>query len=280
MFIEPNLSQTWNPFRALALTALWLTFVGLIAFALGGACGEDAPVPVQTTGAISLAWSIHDQNGRAASCADVGAQSVALRLRNRTTGGVLTPAAFPCEATPGTARVAPGVYDVAIELRAADGATLATANEQTGVTITAGQDRALTPVAFSASTQGSMVISIATPSATNCQALTANGAGITGTTVTLELAGGGCAPVTFARRLGTTPRGTYAVNCTSPVIAPCIEKTETLTTSLDPGSYVMRVRGKVGATDCWQRDDTLVVPPPGRPLVRTLGLVRVNLPGC
>src|SRR5262249_45567646 len=130
--------------------------------------------------------------------------------------------------------------------------------------------------------QGSMMLSIATPATMNCQPTASGGAGITATTLTLEADGGkgGCAAVTFVRARGTTQLGTYAVNCTSPQIAPCIEKNEALTTSLPPGNYLVHVRAKIGATDCWQRDDILVVPPPGTPLVRPLGLMHMSNPGC
>jgi hypothetical protein len=130
--------------------------------------------------------------------------------------------------------------------------------------------------------QGSLVISLATAATTNCQPVGMNGAGITGTTITLvQVSGnGGCAAVTFVRSLGSTQRGTYTVNCSSPPVATCIEKAETLTTSLAPGTYTIHARGKIGAIDCWQRDDTLEVPPPGKPLIHTLGLMHLNMPGC
>jgi hypothetical protein len=127
-----------------------------------------------------------------------------------------------------------------------------------------------------------MVLSIATPATMNCQSTSSGGAGITAMTLTLEAGAGkgGCEAVTFVRARGTTQLGTYKVDCSSPQVATCIEKNETLTTSLPPGNYLVHVRGKIGATDCWQRDDILAVPPPGTPLVRTLGLMHVNGPGC
>lgn len=278
MRIDSNPYQNWNPYRALAITAVWLVMVVLIA--LTGGCGNDTP-PSPTNGSISLAWSITDPTGRPETCAQVGARSVALRLRNRA-GGDVVATAFPCERSPGTAQVAAGVYDISIELHAPDGTSLATAPAQTGVNIAAGRVKTLTPVTFAVSTQGTMVLSISTSATSNCQATSAGGAGITATTLTLEAnAGqGGCEAATFVRARGTTQLGTYTVNCSSPQVAPCIEKNETLTTSLPPGNYLVHVRGKIGTTDCWQRDDILVVPPPGKPLIRTLGLMQVNSPGC
>ena len=277
MRIDSNPYENWNPYRVLAITAVWLVMVVLIALT-GGSCGSGTP-PSPTNGSISLAWSITDPNGQPSTCAQAGARSVALRLRNRA-GGDVVATAFPCERSPGTAQVAAGVYDISIELHTPDGTSLATAPAQTGVSIVAGRVKTLTPVTFAVSTQGTMVLSIATSATSNCQATSSGGAGITATTLTLQHTGDGCAPVTFVRRRGTEQRGTYTVVCSSPNVAPCIEKDETLTTNLDAGSYTIRVRGKTGAIDCWQRDDILVVPPPGQPLIRTLGLMHVNGPGC
>lgn len=279
MHTNPNPSQNWNPYRALAITAVWLALLVLLAFT-GWSCGGRTPPP-PANGSLSLAWSIIDATSSPATCSQVAARSVALRLRNRASGDVVA-TAFPCEASPGTAQVAVGVYDVAIELHASDGTKIASAPDQTGVGIVAGRVKTLAPATFVVSTQGSMVLSIATSATTNCQSTPSGGAGITAMTITLIAAAGqgGCAPVTFVHARGTTQLGTYKVNCSSPQIAPCIEKGETLTTSLAPGNYLVHARGKIGATDCWQRDDILVVPPPGTPLIRTLGLMHVSGPGC
>jgi len=283
MHVTPNLSTStskdWIPYHALAIMGVWLILVMLIAFSICS-CGGTTPPP-PANGSISLAWSITDSTGHPASCAQVGARSVALRLRNHA-GGDVVATAFPCEASPGTAQVAAGLYDVAIELHSPDGTGLATAPVQPGVSIVAGRTKTLTPVTFAATTDGTMVLSIGTSATTNCRPTSAGGAGIIAMTLTLltNAGRGGCAPVTFVRAKGGTQIGTYTVNCGSPHIARCIERDETLTTNLTPGTYLVRVRGKVGAIDCWQRDDTLVVPPPGKPLIQTLGLMHVDSPGC
>jgi hypothetical protein len=253
-----------------------LILTGLIAFASSGGCRAPNPSP---TGSISFAWSITDLAGQPTTCTQVNAQSVALRLRNRSNGNVI-PATFPCANSPSTAQLVAGTYDITIELQTADGTRLATAPDQTDVTIVSNQVKELRPVTFAASTQSSLVISLATSAATNCRPVASDGAGITGTTITLQHTGDGCEPVTFVRSLGTTQQGTYTVNCSSPAVATCIENNETLTTSLPSGSYTIHVRGKIGAVDCWQRDDTLEVPPPGKPLIRTLDLAHQNIPGC
>jgi hypothetical protein len=90
----------------------------------------------------------------------------------------------------------------------------------------------------------------------------------------------GCAAVTFARAIGTTQRGTYTVDCSSPAVASCIEKSETLTTSIAPGIYLMHVRGKRAANDCWQRDDTFSVAASNTPTTHAVGLLHINGPGC
>jgi hypothetical protein len=268
----------WSPLRPLLIIGLWLATLVLIAFAMAGGCGGATPTP-PATGSISLTWSITDLAGQPATCDQVGACSVALRLTDRTGSGVVA-VAFPCSASSGTTSVAVGVYDIAIELHTADGTKLATAPPQNGVAIATGPIRRLMPVAFAATTSESLVLSIATPTAENCQSTTAGGAGITAMAITLAHTGDGCAPLTFVRMQGGAPHGTYTVDCSTPMTTTCIENTETLTTSLGPGSYTVHVTGKINAADCWQRDDTLQIPPPGKPLVHTVDLVHQALAGC
>lgn len=274
MSIKQSINNHWHK---LTLASTWFILAGLIVFGGSGGCGGCPNPP--TPGSLSLAWSITDLDGQPTACTQVNAQTVALQLRNRADGKVIA-AAFPCANSPSTTQLAAGTYDVAMELHGADGTKLATVPDQRGVAITSGQTTRLVPVTFAVSTQGSLVLSLATPATTNCQSVRGNGAGITGTTITLVRAAGGCAPVTFVRSLGTTQQGTYTVNCSSPAVAVCVENNETLSTSLAAGTYTIHVRGKIGAIDCWQSDESLVVPPPGKPLIRTLDLVHQNLPGC
>lgn len=106
------------------------------------------------------------------------------------------------------------------------------------------------------------------------------GAGVTSMTITLVHTGGGCAPVTFLRSGGPT-MSSYVVNCSSPMIATCIEDTETLTVpSMPSGPYTIHIRGKIGAVDCWQNDDALQVPPQGQSLIETLNLAKTAASGC
>jgi hypothetical protein len=271
-----NLLKQWTPLHVLGILACWLLVVIAIAVAIFGGCGSTPPA---TNGSITLTWSILDRNQQPATCAQVNARSVALRLRNRASGAIVA-TAFPCEASPGTAPVAAAAYDVAIELHTADGSKLAAAPDQLGVTVTAGQITRLAPVTFTASTETTLVLTVATSAATNCQS-PPGGAGITGTALTLAHVVGGCAPVTFIRQRGTEQRGTYTVNCSSASVVACLERDETLTATVAPGAYELHVVGKHATLDCWVRDDTFTVPPPsGSLLVHPVGLVHQNIPGC
>jgi hypothetical protein len=62
-------------------------------------------------------------------------------------------------------------------------------------------------------------------------------------------------------------------------VAACIERNETLTTSVAAGTYVAHATGRIGAIDCWQGDATLAVAP-GKPLIQTLNLAHQSSPGC
>ena len=258
---------------------------GLAAAILAALCAlvcvtTGCPAPTPANGAISVTWSVRAANDVAVSCGRVGARFVALRLRNRATAAV-TATAFPCPNSPGTAQIAPGLYDIAFQLDGADGVRLATAPDQIGVSIVSGRLTQLAPVTFrlTASPPSTLVLSLASEATTNCGPTSAGGAGITGDTITVVRPDGGCVPVTFTRQRGSEQRGTYVVNCSSPQIAPCIEKDETLTAQLDPSSYVVTARGKVGVVDCFVLSDRIDVPASSI-VERTLILPRTNNSGC
>jgi len=166
-------------------------------------------------------------------------------------------------------------------LNEANGTLLGTAPDQAGVTIVSGRLTTLAPITFTfgVTPKSTLVLKLSTGMTTNCGPGSSGGAGITGNTISLARVQGGCAPVVFTRQRGAEQRGTYQVNCSSPEIAPCIEKDETLTTTLDRGSYIIRARGKIGVLECWVRDDTLDIPVGGA-VTRTLGLQRANAAGC
>lgn len=281
MCIDTNTARRWNPYHILGFSGLGLVLLATAMLALIGACtGGSSPPP--PSGSIALAWSIFDTTTQPSTCDQVSARSVALRLRPRGGGNAIA-TAVPCAPGSGSAPVAPGIYDIAIELHAADGTRLASAPDQTGISISAGRTTQLTAVRFAAIMTFRLVASIATSATTNCKATTSGGAGITSTMITLERfdpGREGCAAVTFSRALGTTQEGTYKVDCTSPATTSCIENTETLTTSVPPGTYLIHVRGKRGTLDCWRGNDKLIVSATSRPTLHTVALMHVDQPPC
>jgi hypothetical protein len=166
-------------------------------------------------------------------------------------------------------------------LNDASGVVLGTAPDQAAVSIVSGHLTQLAPVVFTIGVlpKIAVVLKLATSATTNCRPASAGGAGITGDTIELVRTSGGCAPFVFTRLRGAEQRGTYQVNCSSPEIAPCIEKDETLTTQMDLGSYTIRARGKIGVLECWMRDDTIEIRLGGS-VTRTLGLTRTGRAGC
>jgi hypothetical protein len=248
----------------------------------GGGSGTAVQATSACPGSVSLAWSITSSSRLPLTCAQAGAANVALRFQSRT-GGVPVFIAFPCANGTATSNLAPGLYDVTIALHDATGATLATAPPQTSVAIAVGRTKVLAPLTFAV--QNSRVaLTLETENvASNCQPSSAGGAGITATTITIVRVGGGCAAATLIRNRGGAQIGTYQVNCSSPQIAECIERDETLTTTgLTPDAYVVRVRGMLGAAECWAADSELAVPAsgPSGQLQTRIVLRRQGAPGC
>jgi hypothetical protein len=270
---------------------LFRVFIRAGLLALVGGCGacdnggfsRDAPaIDAPSPGTVTLAWTLADTGGQPIQCDQVGGNFVLLELRNRATsrGSVVS---FACargrETSPD---LEPGTYDVTFSLSGAD-LTSVTAPEQRSVIVAPGRDTQLAPVTFVIDARGGLVLSLRASGATfNCRSPAMMGAGITGITITLEHAGGGCAPVTFVRTRGQMTLAPYTVNCSSPQVASCIENDETLTVaSMASGPYVIHVRGKIGAVDCWRNDNALTVPPQGKSLTEPLNLAfQTGTPGC
>ncbi|MEO7735630.1 MAG: hypothetical protein ABIY55_32045 [Kofleriaceae bacterium] len=197
--------------------------------------------------------------------------------------------AFPCNEGAGTANVAPGLYDVAIELHDANGAKLATAPVQASVGVAVGRTTTLTPAAFIVNAggggggggggNGHVLLTLQTAGFTsNC--LSTSGAGITGSLITIITDGGSCAAVKLIRTRGGVEVGTYQVDCGSPSVTTCIETDESLTApDLAPGNYTIHVRGAVGAGACFAADAALAVPPTGQ-LKKLIVMQHQNAPGC
>ena len=262
MSIDTSSTKHWTPFRMLALLGLWLAALATLAFVADG-CGSRRPPPPMTDGSITLTWSIFGQDHQPTTCAGVSARVVALQLHNRATGAIVS-TTFACPASPGTAQMPAGAYDIDIALRDAGGRTLATAAAQMGVVVTANQITRLTPVTFIVNTQGGLAISLEAESRlSNCRKVLSDGAGISGNTLALERIEPGparCEQVTFVRTIGAQEVGTYVANdCSAPPVSTCIERTETLTASLPAGTYVINVVGKIATSDCWKGDAKLMI---------------------
>jgi hypothetical protein len=256
------------------------TFLCSIGLAVAGtaACSSCSPDRV-ARGSASVSWSITALGGPS-TCARAGGASVSLLLRSRGSGDEAH-FTFRCTDTRGTTQpITAGPYDATLTLYDADGATLAVGPTQRAVAIDADRVTTLTPVIFTVE-GGKLVLSFATlATTTNCLLREQGGAGITASTITLERAAGGCAPVTFIRSRGETTIGTYTVNCSSPQVAPCIERDETLTVDgLESGPYVIRASGLLGAIQCWAAADVLTVPA-GASLVKSIQLAPSRGPGC
>jgi hypothetical protein len=258
--------------KVLCALAVALAFAGTTAC---HHCGSDETA----RGSVLIAWSITALGG-ATTCTRAGAQTVSVVLRSRRSAAdeAFTFACTDSQAT--TPPVAAGPYEVTLSLLAADGATLAVAPTQAPIAIDAGEVTTLAPVIFRVE-GGTLSLSFATiGTTTNCLARDQGGAGITASTITLEHAAGGCAPVTFVRSRGTTTLGTYSVICSSPQVATCIERDETLTIEvIESGPYVLRIDGLVGAVGCWEGADVVTVPAGAR-LTTPVQLARRQRAGC
>ncbi len=244
------------------------------------ACNHCGPDPA-ARGSASIAWSITEQPpGFVSTCARVGAASVSLTLQRR--GAEETRFDFPCvesQATIPAITAAP--YDATLTLRAADGAVIAVGPTQANVAIGADQVTILAPVVFAAVQGGKLSISLSTiTTSANCTSRGQGGAGTTGHTITLVSAGGGCDPVTFTRLRGTTRVGEYTVNCSSPQVAACIERDETLVgDALRAGPHIITIVAQVGAARCSSEIDVLSIPA-GATLVKPIQLPPNSGAGC
>ena len=261
--------------------------VGVLGLIGAASCGSGGGFPIDAGGSslpgtVTLAWSLTDLTGAPITCDQVGANSVAITLQGRTSAGAVV--SLSCAAGHGTSQaLSPDTYDVSIELHGAS-LTPVPAAAQKGVVVHGGADTQLAAAVFAVDPQGAIAFSINAPqAATNCGATTDKGAGITATTITLQHdTNGPCAPVTFTHTKGTTPLGSYTVDCSSPIVVNCIERDEALTaTGLASGGYTVHVVGKINAAACWRNDDALQVPAQGRTLSGTWNLaLQTTVPNC
>jgi hypothetical protein len=64
-------------------------------------------------------------------------------------------------------------------------------------------------------------------------------------------------------------------------VGPCIENDQALTVSgVTSDQYLIHVRGRIGATECWTTDTGFSVPPIMKVLMQTLTLTKLNAVGC
>ncbi len=190
---------------------------------------------------------------------------------------------LPCARGGSTGELSAGDYHVTPKLVAADGGVLSNAPPQ-NATVMAGNTTALGPVVFAASSSAStrsgfLAASLSTGPAgvPNCQ----GGAGMTGVALVLAHGDGSCARARFVRSRGGFLIGTYdADNCISPSLASCVDADEVVTVGdPEPGSYILRVRGKKGSLEWWTADEAFTLVP-GTPLVHAFTLKLSQAPGC
>lgn len=252
--------------------------VAALALASTAACNSCGPDRA-ARGTASITWSLTALEG-ISTCARNGATSVSLVLRSRGQADDLL-FEFPCtDSQATTPLVAAGPYEATLTLRAANGAALAVGPTQAAVAIGAGQDTVLAPVVFVVE-GGRLVLSLSTiATSANCTSREQGGAGTTANTISLVTAGGGCAAAKFTRLRGAIKIGEYQVNCSSPQIAGCIERDETLVAEgLRAGPYVITVNALVGPTRCITEVDVLSVPN-GATTIKPMQLPPNAGPGC
>ena len=215
------------------------------------------------TGTVSLASTIVDLSGSPIGCDRIDPGETLLRMSSLSESPS-TETSLPCAISSVTSPPVPaGVYDVTPELHSA-GSLLAVATDQRGVVVWSGTDTPLSPIEFVVDATGGLALSLRAGAATgNCLPLANGGAGITTMTIVMTHASsgvGGCAAITLTRRRGGEPIGQYVINCSTPMVASCIETDEVLTASdMASGLYRIIVTGRILARDCWGNDEMLHV---------------------
>ncbi len=259
-----------------------LCLLGLVAACGSGGGFPDARVidAAMPSATFSLAWTLSDASSQPLACDRIGAVSVTVIAHNQAFDGGVTQV-FTCPTGMGTSQALyAGVWDFDFQLTSASG-VLATAPGQHGVTLTSGHNTQLQPLAFTVVATGGLALTLATNRAGGNCAAQPGGGGIASTTISLvHSSDQSCEPVTFS----ITGGGTYTVNCATPVVAGCIDSTQTLTVASMPSdAYTIHVRSTVspsGAT-CWSNNDSLQVPPSGQTLTKTLNLAyATGTTGC
>ncbi len=261
----------------------------LFVVALLASCGNsggfpDAAIPdTPASGTFSLTWTVVDQNNAPLDCDRIASQSMTVLPHHKDFEGG-NPQLFTCKGGMGTSQqVFGGLYDLNFELSGTFG-LLARGATQFNVNIPAGTNTVLDPITFQVEAIGSLALNIASgATGGNCGAANAGGAGIDGFSITLNRNSDvACAPLMLTIAQGATqPGGTYMIDCTTPVVAPCIEADQTITASgISSDAYTIHIKGKVGQNDCYLNNDSIQVPPLQKTLTRVLNLAPQTGPGC
>ena len=257
---------------------------------LVAACGSGGGFPdareidaAPPKGTFTLDWAVTDSNGNAITCDQLGANAVTVITHNREVEGASTQV-FVCSTLMGTSSgLDPGTYDMDFELDGSAGMIPSTPliPTQHGIVIESEQNVRLASLVFAVEATGAVALNLSTGRASgNCGAAPTGG-GISATQIFLtrnsDLT---CNPLTLT--IGTnathmTPQS-YLINCTTPLDGPCIDSDQSITaTGIAADSYTIHIRGKEGlptatAPVCWTNNDSIVVPPLGGTLTRTLNL--------
>jgi len=269
--------------------ALVLVTTTLVGCGDGGGFPDAPPIdspPVP--GTFTLAWTVADMAGNPIPCSQVGAQAVTALMRNHKVQGGSTEV-FTCSTLMGMSQtLVAGTYDASFDLNGPGGdpvtGIIATAPAQLAFEIKEGENTVLTPLAFRVNATGGMKLKLQTQATGgNCATAPMPSSGITTNTITVTRNSDGmCAPLLFDVSAGASgTAGTYMVDCTTPVVAPCFERDQELTvTGVVSGTYAISVKANTATgTDCFTNIDQLPVPPLGRDLVRTLNLAP-STPAC
>jgi hypothetical protein len=261
---------------------------GLGPVLLLAACGSgggfpDAPAPdAAPVAKFSLSWSVIDQNSQPLPCSRIAGQSMTVLAHNKAFDGGI-PEIFTCAGGMGTSQdVVAGTYRFDFELSGTFG-VLATAPEQNDVELPADTVTPLMPLTFQVDATGTMALKLASGvTGGNC----ASGAGIDAVSISVNRASdNSCVDMSFDVSAGAAnAAGIYATSCATPAdyTGGCIDTDQTLTAANIPSdTYIVHVRGKKAANNCYVNDDTVQSPPLMKTLDRTLNLAKnMSLPGC
>jgi hypothetical protein len=242
-----------------------IAVVVLAAPAVG--CGDDQssadagpPDAAPPGGSVSLSWTISDGTS-VVDCEEVGGVTVRVTA-TPVEGGSATIESFTCTSGSGTSSsIAPGTYDIAIDLRASGNRSLLSAPlEVEDVDISLGQASPIGQFEFDVVAAGSFRFTItAEGEAQNCP-----DAEIVAVEFELADDDGNCVEAQFDIAAGASqPARTYTTSCTAPApLGFCIERDQLVSVaSTRSGAHSLAISGqKAGPLDCWLRSPDFTIP--------------------